>query len=133
MRFIIVTLCIYSVTSFMGYNTIRSKFSKNIQLFNEEQNVSNDSENENYFQISTEIYDEEVDNCTSDEAATFESEQIVINTESESKEELFNTEPPIVPTDMVNIQMTPEEYKEYFIAVTERRKRIWEEQYGLTK
>jgi hypothetical protein len=117
----------------MGYNTIRSKFSKNIQLFNEEQNVSNDSENENYFQISTEIYDEEVDNCTSDEAATFESEQIVINTESESKEELFNTEPPIVPTDMVNIQMTPEEYKEYFIAVTERRKRIWEEQYGLTK
>jgi len=126
MRTLLIALCVQSTIGFIGYNTIRSRFVKNIEIFNNEPaliNTYSSIENQTKVvydsDVSTEIYDEEInENCTQDEETN--------NTENENQ----SSEPPIIPTNMIHIEMTPEEYKEYFVAVTESRKRIWNEQYG---
>jgi len=126
MRTLLIALCVQSTIGFIGYNTIRSRFVKNIEIFNNEPaliNTYSSIENQTKVvydsDVSTEIYDEEInENCTQDEETN--------NTENENQ----SSEPPVIPTNMIHIEMTPEEYKEYFVAVTESRKRIWNEQYG---
>jgi len=121
---IIMVICIQSTSALFGFN-IHPKLSKNIQLFNDEPIIQNRQElNESvvYYNedntVATEIYDDD-ENCTSNE------------------EEIDEPKPDVIPqndiVELVNIQLTPEEYKEYFVAVSERRKRIWEEQYGPIK
>jgi hypothetical protein len=115
---IIATLCVQSVTSFWtNFNNFRSKILQ--KPLNEEATLN---ETDIYYNaaISTEIYDEPspIENCSSEDAMN-ENEVVV-------------TEVTIISADieMIHIQMTPEEYKEYFTVITDHRKREWDIKYG---
>jgi hypothetical protein len=149
--FIIAALCVHPVTSFINF---RSRFSKNLNIFNENEEIkpssssdftintslpiythttaatdTTDTTDAIYTTATTDIYDETTavyDETTAvyDETTATYVEQIIVEiteTDTETATESDTSEPKII-----YIEFTPEEYKEYYIAVSERRHRLWD-------
>jgi hypothetical protein len=126
--FIVAAICLHlqTVSSFLSF---RSKFSKNLNLFKEEINqtptMADFTTNTSPTFQSTDIYDEPTPIHIYDEPTPIHIYDDVTATEYEVYEEseVMPTESPV--SEIIYIEFTPDEYKEYYIAVKEYRYRQW--------
>jgi hypothetical protein len=122
--FIVAAICLHlqTVSSFLSF---RSKFSKNLNLFKEEINqtptMADFTTNTSPTFQSTDIYDEPTPIHIYDEPTATEYEEFTPTVYEES--EVMPTESPV--SEIIYIEFTPDEYKEYYIAVKEYRYRQW--------
>lgn len=120
---IIAAVFLQSSMAFFGLS-IRPKFTTNLILFDDVVLEANETE---VYTISTEMNDYDVSNTDHiPDVMNTEIliEEIITETISEEPSETADA------IEMVHIQLTPEEYKEYYVAVRDRRQRIFDETDG---
>lgn len=117
---IIATVFLQSATAFFGLN-IRPKFTTNVILFNDVVLIPNET------QVYTATTSTDINDDYTMPTLTSEFTPYVINSDVILEEIIITKEE---PDDPLYIELTPEEYKEYYVAVSDRRKRIYDETNG---